>query len=84
MILTTRIEKQSIINVYSDLNEWIDYCFIVNIENETDAKNALEQAFDEWFEIDTYTTIFEHLENALKDLNIDYECKINEDEEGEF
>ena len=70
------------INVYSDLNDWMDYTFKVHPCREDGALEILQRAFNAWHEDDQYVTMFEALEEALIEAGIPFESQINETEEG--
>lgn len=43
------IETSGLINVYSEMNPWIDY--VVSVDKDFDkAKKIISQAFDSWFD----------------------------------
>lgn len=69
----------NVINVYSDLNNQID--FIVEIENESDigrAERILEEAYNNWFDIEAYPELqsipmAEYIEQELNRNHIQHE-----------
>ena len=66
------------INVFSELNDWMDYDFVVSSCREEDALEVLQTAFNAWHEDDDPAlTMFEHLERALIDAGIPFESRIN-------
>lgn len=65
MIEITYHGQTAEINVYSDLNDWIDYTFIVPAEHGLNAANALENAYIEWFDSDPCETLFEALQTSI-------------------
>lgn len=66
------------INVYSTVNEWMDYDFVVSSCREDDALEILQKAFDDWHEDnDPLLTMFESLEKALIEAGIPFESYIN-------
>lgn len=71
------------IRVVSDMNDWIDYSFVVSTCRLEDAIEALSEAYDAWWDDDTGLTLFEELEQALVDAGIPFESGVNavEDEE---
>lgn len=76
--------ERKVINVYSDLNPWID--FIVDIEapgNVERAKGVIEQAFNEWIEDNEKVgdaTVIEYISEKLKAENISFEIYIKFEE----
>lgn len=71
------------IDVFSTMNDFIDYTFTVNAAREEEAVAALQRAYDDWWETadDTGLTMFEQLEHALTVAGIPFESKVNEEEE---
>ena len=66
------------INVFSELNDWMDYDFVVSACREEDAMTVLQSAFNAWHEDnDPMLTMFESLERALIDSGIPFESRIN-------
>ena len=66
------------INVYSVLNDWMDYDFVVDSKQEEVALEILQTAFDEWnMDDDPALTMFEFLEDALTQSGIMFDSKIN-------
>lgn len=66
------------INVYSELNDWMDYDFVVSACREDEALEILQTAFDAWHQDDDPAlTMFETLEQALIDSGIPFESRIN-------
>ena len=76
-------ENSTTINVFSMMNEWIDYDFIVPTDMKHRALEALSEAYDRWWDDDTGLTLFEELEFALKDAGIPFTSVVNEVEEKE-
>ena len=50
MTHTYSYEGKSHINVYSDMNDWMDATFTVDDKDRADAVRTLEKAYDDWFE----------------------------------
>ena len=67
------IEKQSCIHVYSELNEWIDLCILVNDDDYNKAIDIVQSSYDDWFENDSCDTILDHILDSLTENGI--ECK---------
>lgn len=68
------------INVYSYMNDWMDYTFIVPTEHTDDAIATLEKAWDAWWEDEGCETMFDTLETALFEAGIPFESLINEED----
>ena len=45
------IETKTCINVWSDMNTWIDFCIITESDIEL-AKEIIQQAYDDWWELE--------------------------------
>lgn len=44
------VRARTCINVYSEMNPWIDFCIVLEEEKDTDnAKEIIRQAYNEWF-----------------------------------
>lgn len=66
------------INVYSTLNDWMDYDFIVPDHQRDLAMAILQRAFDEWHETDPCIPMYEALCDALDEYAITYSSRIND------
>lgn len=71
------------INVYSWVNDWMDYTFKVSHSQEDEALEVLQRAFDAWHDEDPCVPMFEALEMALTEARIPFESQINVEEESE-
>ena len=45
------VQIKTCINVYSDMNTWIDFCVLVDEEDFENAKLIIEKAYDDWWEL---------------------------------
>jgi hypothetical protein len=45
------IERKQCINVWSDMNTWIDFCIIVFETDLEKAEEIIKKAYDEWWEL---------------------------------
>ncbi|WP_295356855.1 hypothetical protein [uncultured Succiniclasticum sp.] len=76
MIHTYSYGGKSHINVYSDMNDWMDVTFTVDDKDRADAVQTLRKAYDDWFEpvpeaeCECYG---DWLEAAMKEAGIEYE-----------
>ena len=68
----TNFPRETVINVYSSTNDWIDYNFVVSTHRLSAAVEALEQAWDAWWDTDPSLTLFEELELALEKAGIPF------------
>lgn len=63
------------IQVWSELNEWMDYTFWVRTPRVDDAVKVLSAAWDDWFDTDPNDTMLDHLFNALARHGIGYRIR---------
>lgn len=77
------ISKTPSLNVYSELNPWIDYLFTFNSEPEIiKAEEILEKGFDNWFrEHESSETLAEYLVECLNENGIDHEIYYKNEED---
>ena len=72
------IQTKTCINVYSDMNTWIDFCILVS---DTDFNKAMEitaKAYDDWWdseEADSDIPIAEYIGMKLTENNIEFDIK---------
>ena len=57
----SKIENYTPIKLYSPLNDWIDYIFIIPDEDAENAFNIIQSAYDDWNNIDTSTPVSDYL-----------------------
>lgn len=72
------------INVYSQLNDWIDFVIVLENPEETDrAEEIINKAADDWFENSDgiCDTISEYVCDKLKQENIQFDIYYKEDTE---
>lgn len=67
--------SEEIINVYSDMNPWIDYIFLLNNKEEYDkAAEIVQKAYNDWFDLlddGVYDIpIAEYIHEQLKEAGI--------------
>ena len=82
------VRTKTCINVYSEMNPWIDFCIVLTDEKDIpDAKEIIEQAYGSWFSAKKQTDepIMEYISRRLTEVCIKYEiyftCKEEEDYE---
>ena len=75
------IKENICINVYSELNEWIDFCITVNdLYNLQAAKEIIDKAYDEWFNNDICEPIADYICRSLEDKKIEFEIYFKEEQ----
>ena len=70
------IKQKATINVYSEMNPWIDFCIVLADEKEVKIANEIiKQAYVGWFSPDSQTDepIIEYISGRLKEVCIDHE-----------
>ena len=77
------VRTVSCINVFSDMNEWIDFCVIVNESDLVKAKKLIKEAYDNWWDDeDAYDyPIAEYIGEVLSDNRIEYQMYFSDEEE---
>lgn len=69
------------INVYSDFNEWIDFCIILtngDYRDYLEAEKIVETAFNEWFESESDEPIVDYISNKLAENNYEHDVYFKE------
>ena len=80
------VNVRTCINVYSEMNPWIDFCIVLEDEKDvTEAKEIIEQAYEEWFSSDNATDlpIADYISDKLSDVCIWHEIYFSGKEEEE-
>ena len=80
------VNVRTCINVYSEMNPWIDFCIVLEDEKDvTEAKEIIEQAYEEWFSSDNATDlpIADYISDKLSDVCIEHEIYFTGKEEEE-
>lgn len=77
------VTERRCINVWSDLNEWIDFCILVSDTEFNKAKEIVEIAYSNWWDNDTCETIADYVCRCLTDNGIEHEIYFKEDDEEE-
>ena len=81
------VRTKTCINVYSEMNPWIDFCIVIADEKDIlDAMEIIEQSYDSWFSSGNQTDepIMEYISNKLKDACIWHEVYFSGKEEEDF
>lgn len=81
------VEERRCINLYSDMNPWMDLVILVNDEDFNNAKEILRDSMNSWFEDEDAEceSIGEWISNKLKENKIEFEMYFkSEDEEVEI
>ena len=70
------VRTKTCINVYSEMNPWIDFCIVLENENNIlNAKEIIEQAYDSQFSAKNQTDepIIEYISRRLTEVCIEHE-----------
>lgn len=67
------MENKVPVHVFSTINEWMDYVFIVDKENAEKAAEILDTAFSDWFNTGTSEAYGDWLCEALTNAGIEHE-----------
>ena len=81
------IQTKTCINVYSNMNTWIDFCIVIGAYDDfTKAEEIVQKAYDDWWdseEADYDIPIAEYIGMELTENNIEFDMYFNNDEEEE-
>ena len=78
------IQTKTCINVYSNMNTWIDFCIVIGAyEDFTKAEEIVQKAYDDWWELPDaeFLPIAEYIGNCLEDNGIEFDMYYNNEEE---
>ena len=76
------ITTKKCINVYSDMNPWIDFTIVPGfLEDFEKAEEIVLTAYDEWFELDTDETIADYISRILSENKISHEIYFKDEDE---
>ncbi len=79
------IETKTCINVYSDMNTWIDFCVVIGTyEDLTKTKEIVQKAYDDWWDLPDvqFEPIADYVSRCLYENGIEFEMYFkNENEE---
>ena len=81
------VNVRTCINVYSEMNPWIDFCIVLTDEKDIpDAKEIIEQAYDSWFSAKNQTDepIMEYISRRLTEVCIEHEIYFTGKEEEDY
>ena len=81
------VRTRTCINVYSEMNPWIDFCIVLENENDiSDAREIIEQSYDSWFSAKNQTDepIMEYISRRLNEVCIWHEIYFTDKEEEDY
>lgn len=76
------IKTSTCINVYSEMNTWIDFCIVIGAyEDLSKAEEVVQQAYDDWWKLSYAQSepIADYIAARLTDEEIEYEIYFKED-----
>lgn len=81
------VRTKTCINVYSEMNPWIDFCIVLENENDiSDARKIIEQSYDSWFSAKNQTDepIMEYISRRLTEVCIEHEIYFTDKKEEDY
>ena len=78
------IKATSCINVYSDMNTWIDFCVVIGeYEDFGKAEDIVRKAYDDWWDLPDaqFEPIADYIAARLTDEDIEFEMYFKNEEE---
>lgn len=78
------IETKTCINVWSDMNTWIDFCIVIGAyEDFSKAEEIVRKAYDDWWELEdaAFEPIGDYVSRCLNENGIEFEIYFKESEE---
>ena len=81
------VRTKTCINVYSEMNPWIDFCIVLENENDiSDTREIIEQSYDSWFSAKNQTDepIMEYISRRLTEVCIEHEIYFTDKEEEDY
>ena len=81
------VRTKTCINVYSEMNPWIDFCIVLENENDiSDAMEIIEQSYDSWFSAKNQTDepIMDYISRRLTEVCIEHEIYFTDKEEEDY
>lgn len=69
------IEKKMCINVWSDMNTWIDFCIIVADTVLEKAEEVVRKVYEDWWELpdEQFEPIADYISRCLTENEIEFE-----------
>lgn len=78
------VQTKTCINVYSELNEWIDFCIVIDAhEDFVKAEEIVNKAYSDWFDNETCEPITDYITRHLMENEIDFEIYFKDEKETE-
>lgn len=79
------IETKTCINVWSDMNTWIDFCIITESDIEL-AKEIIQQAYDDWWELEDvqFEPLGDYVSRCLYEKGTEFEIYFKNEEEDQY
>lgn len=71
------------IEIYDQLNPWIDCIFIVSVEDKEKAKEVLQKAYSDWHEEESEECYGDFFKGRMDEAGISYELFYGESEGNE-
>ena len=78
------IQTKTCINVYSDMNTWIDFCIVIGVyEDFTKAEEIVQKAYDDWWELPDaqFEPLADWVSRCLKENDIEFGIYFKNEEE---
>ena len=79
------IKKRTCINVYSDMNTWIDFCILVSDSDLEKAEKVVRKAYDDWWELPDaqFEPLADWVGRCLTENDIEFEIYFKDEEESD-
>ena len=76
------IETKTCINVWSDMNTWIDFCVIITAGDLEFAKQIIYKAYEDWWELPDvqFEPIADYVSRCLYENGIEFEIYFKNEE----
>ena len=78
------IETKTCINVYSDMNTWIDFCVVIGAyEDLIKTEEIVQKAYDDWWDLPDvqFEPIADYVSRCLYENGIEFEIYFKNDNE---
>ena len=77
------IETRNCINVWSDMNTWIDFCILISDKDLEKAEEIVRKAYDDWWELPDaqFEPLADWVSRRLKENEIEFEIYFKNKEE---